>query len=382
MLLLLVASACGLVAPATAGARLRFRDCRGVPCARLAVPLDRGKPARGRISLYVERRPAARRPRRGITLLLAGGPGQAATAAYAGFPRRESYSDFAALTPRNDIVVFDQRGTGHSGLLRCPELEHASLVDAGAEAAACARRLGPRRGYYRTTDTIDDIEALRVALGARRVTLVGVSYGTLVAQAYAARHPDRVERVLLDSILGVSGWDPFYRDVFHAVPRVVRAVCGAACRRFTRDPVTDVGQLVERLGQGPLHGRVVLPNGRRRPSALTRPELFFTLGAGDLDDISRSAFPAAVSSALHGDAAPILRLKRRAVVSESTGSPRELSAGLYAATTCEEIPFPWPRFSDLATRYDAIWAAALQIPPAELYPFDAATTAGNDFIRM
>ena len=83
---------------------------------------------------------------------------------------------------------------------------------------------------------MDDIEALRAELGVERLTLLGVSYGTLVAQAYAARYPSRVERVLLDSVLDVSGWDPLYRDIFAAVPRVLRAVCRSGCRSFTARP--------------------------------------------------------------------------------------------------------------------------------------------------
>ena len=377
-----MAVAASLVPAAAAHGRLAFRDCEGIGCARLSVPFDRSGAKSGRVSLYVERRRSARRPRRGVTLLLAGGPGQPATLAYGGFRSADSYADFGALTPHDDIVAFDARGTGRSGLLRCPELERASLVDAGREAALCARRLGPRRGFYRTSDTVDDIEALRVALGVERLTLIGVSYGTLVAQAYAARYPNRVERVLLDSVLDVAGWDPFYRDIFRAVPRILGVVCRSGCADFTRDPVADLGRLVERLSQGALRGHVTLPSGRRRPASLTRQELFFTLLAGDLDDIARSAFPGAVSAAVRGDLAPILRLKRRAVRAEGLGPPRQFSMALYAATTCEEIPFPWTRFSDPASRFAEISAAAEQIPIADLRPFDTATAAGNDFIRM
>jgi pimeloyl-ACP methyl ester carboxylesterase len=381
LLLALTAVVASLALPGPAQGRLPFRACEGIGCTRLSVPLDRSGTASGRISLYVERRRAVR-PRRGVTLLLAGGPGQPATLAYGGFRSRDSYNDFAALTPHNDIVAFDGRGTGRSGVLRCPELEGASLVDAGHEAALCALRLGRRRGFYRTSDTVEDIEALRAALGVQRLTLIGVSYGTLVAQAYAARYPNRVERVLLDSVLDVSGWDPFYRDIFRAVPRVLGAVCRSGCETFTRDPAADLGRLVQRLSKGALRGRVTLPNGRRRRTALTRQELFFTLLAGDLDDVARSAFPGAVSAAVRGDFAPILRLKRRALRAEGAGGPREFSTALYAATTCEEIPFPWTRFSDPASRFAEISAAAAQIPIADLNPFDTATAAGNDFIRM
>jgi pimeloyl-ACP methyl ester carboxylesterase len=380
-LVALAAAAVLLALPGTAQAQLDLKPCGSIQCGRVAVPLDRSGATPGSVSLYVQRQRARRRPARGVTMLLAGGPGQPSTFAY-NDGSDDPYGEFRALSPRNDIVAFDGRGTGRSGLLRCPELERANLVDAGSAAAACARRLGPRRAFYRTSDTVDDMEAVRAALGVDKLTLVGVSYGTFLAQAYAARYPTHVDRVLLDSVLDVSGWDPFYIDIFGAVPRVLRAVCRQACGRFTADEVADLGRLVKRLGRGALHGRVTLADGRRRRSSLTRQELFFTMVSGDLDDILRASFPGAVSSALRGDLAPMLRLKRHAVISEGGGSPREFSSALYAATTCEEIPFPWPRFSDPASRFGPIHEAVARIPAAALYPFDAATDEGNDFLRM
>jgi pimeloyl-ACP methyl ester carboxylesterase len=370
-----------LAGGASAEAQLRLRSCGKIQCGRLAVPLDRSGALPGTVSLYMQRQRAARRPVRGATLLLAGGPGQPATGAYNDLTD-DPYGEFRRLTPHSDIVAFDGRGTGRSGLLRCPALERANLIDAGAEAAACARRLGPRRGFYRTSDSVEDIEAVRAALGVEKLTLVGVSYGTFLAQAYAARYPERVKRVLLDSVLDVSGWDPFYLNVFGAVPRVLRAVCRRACRGFTEDAVADLARLVTRLERASLRGRVTLPSGRSRRSALTRQELFFTLVSGDLDELSRATFPGAVASALRGDSAPILRLKRHAILTEGSGTPRDFSSGLYAATACEEIPFPWTRFSEPPTRFAQISQAVAQIPEAELYPFDHDTTAGNDFIRM
>jgi pimeloyl-ACP methyl ester carboxylesterase len=380
-LVALAAAAVFLATPSAAEAQLRLRGCRHVQCGRISVPLDRTGTTAGSISLYVERQRALRPPASGVTLLLAGGPGQPATGAYNDLSD-DPYGEFRRLTPGNDVVAFDGRGTGRSGLLRCAELERANLVDAGAAAAACAKRLGPKRGFYRTSDSVDDMEAVRAALGVDKLTLIGVSYGTFLAQAYAARYPTHVERVLLDSVLDVSGWDPFYRDIFGAVPRVLQAVCRQTCFTFTKDGVADLARLVKRLQRGALHGQVTLPTGRRHRSALTRQELFFTLISGDLDELLRASFPGAVKSALRGDLDPILRLKRHAVVSEGSGSPRDFSSALYAATTCEEIPFPWPRFSDPATRFGPISAAIAQIPEDALYPFDRATDEGNDFIRM
>ena len=73
--------------------------------------------------------------------------------------------------------------------------------------------------------------------------------------------------MLLDSVLDVSGWDPFYLDIFGAVPRVLRAVCRGGCGLFTDDAVADLGRLVTRLGGRALRGRVTLPSGapRREP---------------------------------------------------------------------------------------------------------------------
>jgi pimeloyl-ACP methyl ester carboxylesterase len=370
-----------LLLPDAADAQLSLRSCGKIQCGRLTVPLDRSGVRPGSVSLYVKRQRALRRPVRGATLLLAGGPGQSATIAYdSGDPL--PYDEFASLTPFNDMVVFDGRGTGHSGLLRCPELERANLVDAGREAALCARRLGDVRGFYRTSDSVEDIEAVRAALGVDKLTLIGVSYGTFLAQAYAARYPAHVERVLLDSVLDVSGWDPYYLDTFAAVPRVIRAVCRGSCSQWTNDPVNDLGVLVTRLQRHELRGKVTLPNGHRKRYGLTRQELLFTLVSGDLDELSRAQFSGAVLSANNGDTAPLLRLERHAVYTEGAGSAREFSSAEYAANTCEEIPFPWTRFSPPASRYGQIAAAVAQFPADDFYPFDAATTEGNDFMRM
>lgn len=371
------------VPAAPAGAAIRFHDCEGVQCGRLAVPLDRSGTVAGQVSLYVERLRAARRPRRGATLLLAGGPGQPATYAYdSGFGPDVRYEEWQALTPRNDIVVFDQRGTGRSGLLRCRDLESASTLDAGTEAASCAVMLGRRRGSYRTADTVADIEQIRAELGAERLTIIGVSYGTYVAEAYAREHPTHVDRLVLDSVLDVTGVEPLYRDSFRAVPRVLTTLCRAGCRRFTRDPVADTEGLVGRLAAAPLRGVAVGVHGERRRVELTRPDLMFTLAAGDLDDISRAAFPGAVVSALRGDSAPLLRLRRRAIALESSGTPREFSSALMAATLCEEVRFPWARPASPDERQAAIDADAALIPPEQLRPFDAATAAGNDLVRL
>lgn len=54
---------------------------------------------------------------------------------------------------------------------------------------------------YATEDYVADLDELRIHLGLERMLLLGHSHGGVVAQAYAAAHPDRVERLVLASTL-------------------------------------------------------------------------------------------------------------------------------------------------------------------------------------
>ena len=303
-------AAIAVAGPAPAQAALRFERCSGYgyACARMGVPLDRTGVVPGRLTLRIQRLRSRIRPARGAVFVLAGGPGQSATAAFAGDGAGLLYP----VSRSRDVIVFDQRGTGRSGALRCHALEDANLLDATVAASRCAAALGPRRALYTTADTVEDMEAIRRALGVERIGIYGTSYGTKVALAYALRYPSQVERLALDSVVEANGPDPLYRDTFAATPRALRALCGTACRSFTRDPVADLERLVARLRRGPLRGRLVDEHGRSRTSSFNRADLFSVLVAGDLDPALRAAFPGAVRSALGGDAAAMLRLLRRA----------------------------------------------------------------------
>jgi pimeloyl-ACP methyl ester carboxylesterase len=376
-----VASTLLLAAPAQAA--IRFRDCGdfGFKCARVHVALDRTGTVPGHISLLVKRLRAQHRPSRGATFLLAGGPGQSATDAFEGDGLGGLFPAFA----RRDLIVFDQRGTGRSGVLRCRALEHSNLLDAGPQAGACASSLGPRRALYTTRDSVEDIETVRRRLGVPRIALVGVSYGTKVALGYALRYPANVERLVLDSVVEPDGPDPLYRDSFAAVPRALRALCRSRCGAFTADPVADLERLVARLASGPLRGRVIDHRGRSRRASLDRSELFLILLAGDFDPTLRAAFPAAVKDAADGDPAALLRLKRRALLVDARPPPAEIvSSALFAATTCEETTFPWARNAapDPAERRRQAAANAALVPDSAFRPFDRATALDSDILSL
>jgi pimeloyl-ACP methyl ester carboxylesterase len=381
--ILIATAVTALVVAAPADAALRFKRCGpfGFSCARLSVPLDRSGAVPGRVPLLVKRIRAQQRPRRGALFLLAGGPGQSATATFLG----DALGPLAPAVRHRDLIVFDQRGTGRSGLLRCRAIERANLLDAGRAAGACAHRLGARRAFYTSRDSADDIEAIRRELGVSRISLFGTSYGTKVAMAYALRYPANVERLALDSVVEPGGPSALYLDTLEAVSRVVRSLCRSGCRAFTRDGVADVASLVGRMAAGPLRGRLVDHRGRSRSEAMGRSDLFSVLLAGDFDPELRSAVPGAVRAALDGDPAPLLRLRRRAFALEGLPpSPRFLSTALYAATTCEETPLPWPRTTppDPVERRRQAAAAAATLPDPAFFPFDRATVVDNDIIEL
>jgi pimeloyl-ACP methyl ester carboxylesterase len=386
--LALALSAIGFAAPARAQApgapvfQRCFRDTPRLQCGVVNVPIDRTRQVPGSIPIHVARG-RARIPSgqpRGAVIALAGGPGQAA------LPLLEGYAD--ALGPAlrtRDLVVFDQRGTGLSGVLRCPTLDRPPRGDPRKAVQDCAIHLGPRRAFYTTRDSADDIEAIRQAEGVDKVTVYGISYGTKVALAYAQRYPQHVDRLVLDSVVDLDGPDPYSRDTFRAIPRILGDLCAAkACAGITQDPVADLAALVKRLEAGALNGYIVGGDGKRRARRFGRSSVLGVLFAGDTDPQLRGDFPAAVRSALTGDTAPLLRLARVALVDDyfPPDPPGVFSPALFTTTTCQEGPLPWAAASSFGDRWKSAFATAASIPDTAFSPFDRATGRASDTLRL
>jgi pimeloyl-ACP methyl ester carboxylesterase len=353
------------------------------------VPLDRAGAAPGTVGLSVERLQAGIAPSASAVLALAGGPGQAANP-YASFMAK-------SLTPAlrtRDLGVFDQRGTGTSGPLSCPALQSPLLGEGGgigALAAQCAQQLGPARGAYTSEESVQDIEAIRAALGYEKLVLYGTSYGTKVALEYAERYPEHVEAMVLDSVVPPEGPEPFALSTFQALGSVLGELCSeGACAHITANPLTDLATLAARLRRHPLSGTVYDGSGHRHGASLGEPALLAILEAGDLNPALRALLPAAVQSALHGEPDPLLRLRLLAegLIPNVPVPPRPASEGeaegeddaLFLATSCEEKPFPWQRLAPAATREAEAHAALNAVPAADFYPFDAATAWANSMV--
>jgi pimeloyl-ACP methyl ester carboxylesterase len=216
---------CG-AAPATAGAALDFKPCAqppGVQCAQIQVPIDRSGHVGGTFTLLVHRIPAPHPAGRPPLVFFSGGPGQTNTDLTTAAVERYG----PALDDR-DLIVFAQRGTGPTAI-HCDALE--SGVDPASSVPACAAQLGAGRNFYTSREAADDLETIRQQLGVDKLALVGGSYGTWVEQGYAIRHPQHVERLVLDSTFGPNqNADPFSAEQFAQAPAHARCVHAGGAR--------------------------------------------------------------------------------------------------------------------------------------------------------
>lgn len=175
-------------------------------CTTLEVPEDRARPDGRRIELAIAWVPAeSKTPQPDPVFMLAGGPGQAAREAYPMVA-----GAFRDVLRRRHVILVDQRGTGASNPLRCEDAAGASAVteteDYSAAAVAdfarrCLATLDADPRFYTTGEAVQDLDAVRAALGAERIDLVGISYGTRVAQEYLRRFPQRTRAVVLDGVV-------------------------------------------------------------------------------------------------------------------------------------------------------------------------------------
>src|SRR3954471_2075664 len=201
----------------TPSSSLSWKGCGGgFQCATLAVPVDASTSA-PTLDLALIRARARDEDRRIGTLVLnPGGPGVPAVE----FLRNAASSLPEAVQDRFDLVAFDPRGVGHSEPITCVDsldplfdqsFQPATDADRGALVAAvtslvqqCATRNPELLAHVSTADAVRDLEQLRAALGERRLSFVGYSYGTFLGASYAQAHPDRVRAFVLDGPVDAS----------------------------------------------------------------------------------------------------------------------------------------------------------------------------------
>lgn len=330
----------------------------GYTCGTLDVPLDRSQPARGTLHLHVGIGNNVHASH-GVLLVLSGGPGQP------GLPILDGYVSKALSAERNQyrIVVFDQRGTG-AGALDCQALQRqmgsSDLTPPSAHAVrSCARKLGSRRQFFGTDDTVADLEDLRQALGVDKWSLDGISYGTYVGERYGLAHPSHVSKLVLDSVVPQVGETDLGVNGFAAVRRVFHSICGNGC-------LADLAAVVRRDHLG--------------------PQLFDALTFDSIADPTYRRYwnvPSALHAAARGNRKRLDAFLAAASRYQRETTASELDQGLHASTLCADWRFPWgSSAAPLAGRAAKLRAAVARIPAKKLYPFDRRTASGNGFVRQ
>jgi pimeloyl-ACP methyl ester carboxylesterase len=359
---IVLAAALAATCSPAGGAREALAPCAsidGVRCGYVSVPLDYSGASPGHVRLFVTQRPAAGSSR-GTILLVAGGPGESATRLF-----DLTSQLWRTLFPGYTVAAYDDRGTGGSGALACP---HAK------SAAHCGTALGPARAFYGTRENVEDMEAVRQALGVERIGVFGLSYGTKQALAYAFAHPEHVDRLLLDSVVPLRGPDPLGLDSLGAIPAALRSICrDGGC---TGDPVRDFVRLANVLAAEPLVARVPVYRHGWRP-AKRRVEIdgHGLLGLATASDLNAGvavALPAAVREALDGR--PALLEHLAALIAEQSSS--DVNDAVLYATTCNDGPFPWQGKTTAEVRRAVLAVAVAALSPGSLRGFGSWAAKG------
>ena len=368
----LVALAALLALPNAAGAALRWGSCvdfRGVRCATLSVPLDRAGVDPGTIDLRIGRAGKLKAP---TLMYLSGGPGGAGLS-----EMLSVVSTLPELEDRFQLIGYDQRGTGRSGLLRCPELEKDPHLRSTSAGEKCAARLGAARKHYTTADSVEDMEAIRTQLGVEKLTLFGISYGTELAIQYARTYPQHVERLILDSVVDPDDPDPYFSSTFRAMTPSLQSLCPGRCRGISDNPGDDLGQLVAQLRTRPMTARAYDDHGRSHKVEITPLDLFDLMLVTDYIPPLRAILPIAVRSALEGDGALLARMVRDSSALDVLGSPRDFSTARYA-TVCETEPMPWDPGTPIDQRPAVVQQRIAALPANTFAPFDPPVVVGDE----
>ncbi|MFE0809280.1 alpha/beta hydrolase [Streptomyces sp. NPDC058848] len=201
-------------APALDWSECGTADYPTLQCASLTVPLDHARPEGERITLALSRVPHTADEYQGPLLVNPGGPGGSGLT-LAGFVASSLPGEVAA---QYDVIGFDPRGVGRSepalncrpghfdpvrpdSLPAAPGVEEANLARAKSFAGACGEKYGDVLPYIDTVSAARDVDAIRAALGAEKVNYFGYSYGTYLGAVYAKLYPERVRRLVLDSVV-------------------------------------------------------------------------------------------------------------------------------------------------------------------------------------
>jgi pimeloyl-ACP methyl ester carboxylesterase len=283
---------------------------------------------------------------------IAGGPGQSTIKFYAGWT-----DAFERIRQDRDILLLDQRGTGESAPMTCELDEDAIDGKYSAEQTLrltreCLDLLPHDPRFFTTSVAVQDLEALRVALGYGQLNLYGASYGTRVAQHFARRYPDSTRSMIIDGVVPpqIPLGPEIATESQRAIDRVFeRCAKDIACNDRFPNVRGDFAALRDTLSVAPVVVELMHP--------VTANQEFVEFGEQQLAAAIRlllysprtvALLPLVISEAANGNYTP-LAAQFHMIVSSLAES---LSIGMHNAVMCtEDAPFiDWDNLNHDAIR--------------------------------
>ncbi|QKW09900.1 alpha/beta fold hydrolase [Streptomyces sp. NA04227] len=403
-----------LAAERAAARGIRFGPCPEnlhldppTQCGTVRVPLDYARPDGEQITLTVSRARASGadaegRPvkRQGSLVFRTGSPGTSGIY----FPMVAGLRTWQRMHAAYDLVGYTPRGVGRAAPLSCqdpgrftaaptdaprrpdPSQKNKRRAQARAYARGCLWNAGERLRHYSTRDNARDLDVLRAALGERRLTFMGVSYGGQVGAVYATLFPRHVRRMVFDSVPDPAPEQVGYPTLLRqsaAFQRRWQAFLGWVARHDKAYGLGTTAAAVQRAYDG-VHAR------------LTREAAGGIVGPGQL----QAAFTKVVyyddywplratALAAFVDGEPDFLIQQASPVPEAA-KERENTAAVSTAVRCNDSPWPrsWTTWDRDATRlartapfaaWDQVWpqlpCASWPLPGQR--PVDVRTAPGR-----
>ena len=352
----------------------------------LQVPENRADPNSRMLTLRYVRFPATTKTPGAPIIYLSGGPGGSGIET----AKRERFPLFMAMRQYGDVIALDQRGTGASDdtplcepknapsdSKRMTDAEYAAAYRVAAlECAAFWKGRGIDLRGYTTNESADDLDAIRRQLGADRISLWGISYGTHLALAALKRMDDRIDRVVLASAEGLdqtvklpAQTDAYFDRLQAAIDADPRA------KAAYPDIKALIHRVHQRLDEKPVLLALKGPDGADAPVLLQRRSLQM-IEAGAIADPQGAVMMLALYAAADaGDYQPLAAVMQRFT---SPGAPLQLRAMPLAMDAASGIG------NDLLARVEtqaktALLGDTLNFPMPQLHGAFPEIDLGDDF---
>ena len=339
---------------------LELEDCRisagaafpGIKarCAEVERPENPEDPESPLLTIRVAVVPALNlQPHTDPVVPLAGGPGQGAIQFYSAYA-----AAFEPARRNRDILLVDQRGTGASSRMDCDVDEELiegqfTVAETVAFMEECLEALPHDPRFFTTSVAVEDLEAIRQALGYGQLNLYGVSYGSRVAQHFARRYPEATRTIIVDGVVPpqLALGPDIATESQKAVERIfARCAADEACGERFGDLTDGFAALVRQLESQPARVSVAHPvTGEVDRIRFGRDELAGAVRLLAYSPNSIAMLPLLVSEAIDGNFRPLAAQFQLTLINMS----ESLALGMHNSVMCtEDAPFYNPDTFDNA----------------------------------